>query len=368
MSQAVVFRCADENSAGPAAELLDATPMSGLVRLTTRRPAGLFPSLRAEGRRRDVIVACEPAGGVAAVGIRNEKDCWVDGRISSTGYLSALRVREGRRGGLVLARGYRYLRQLHLQGGAPFYLTMVFEDNREALKLLSSGRAGLPLYEDWGAITTSLVDPRRAARPTAGGPRIESMKKEHLPALLELLRVYGSRRQFFPAYEAADFGSELGLLPGLEFSDILLAWDGNGLQGCAGLWDQSRFKSWTVAGYGFPLRPMRAAFNLWARWRRQPSWPIPGRTLKMRSVALFCVRDGDDATARALWRAAVAVAAERGTETLAWSLHERDPLSALTATTPRAVLRSRLFLVRWPEDGGSTPDRARVPYVETGAL
>ncbi|HVE12244.1 MAG TPA: hypothetical protein VNI01_02510, partial [Elusimicrobiota bacterium] len=280
MSGSVRFCRAEGELAERAGALLDATPMAGLARLSTRRPAGLLASLRAEGRRRDVI-AVRAGDEVVGVGVRGEKECFVDGRPepATVGYLSGLRVREDHRGGLVLARGYRFLRELHRAGRARCYLTTVLESNAEALRLLGSGRAGLPAYEDWGAIETSLFSPRRAARRLAAasrGPRVRSARAEDRPAAAAFLRAQGPRRQFFPAYEAGDLGSDDGLLPGLGLDDLLLAEDAAGLAGCAGVWDPSRFKTWAVAGYGFPLGAFRGAANLWAAARGLPSWPAPG--------------------------------------------------------------------------------------------
>lgn len=377
MKRALTFCCADESLMDDAGELLDATPMSGMVRVKTRRPQGLLASLRSEGRARDVIVACTVDGGeVVGVGVRSEKDCFVDGRPEPVrlGFLHGLRGKEQYRRGLALARGYRFFRDVHRQRDAHYYLTAILGDNRPAMEILTSGRAGLPVYDEWGGIETFFLDPRRVGRRLGAGAkpgvRIAGMRMEDAGAVVEFLRMHGRRRQFFPVYETHDFLTDEGLLPGLGTADILLAWEDRRLIGCVGVWDQSRFKFWEVAGYGFPLRPFRRAYNVWSRLRGRPTWPEPGAHVSLRSLAVFCVREDDARVTRSLLGAAARLAATRGAMVLSWSLHERDSLVRVVKELPHVLVKSRLFLVHWSEDGKPAffPEQNLVPYLESGGL
>jgi hypothetical protein len=355
-------------------ELLDSTPTSGQVRLSTHRPHGLDASLCVEGRRRDVLTAShQPDNLVVGVGIRSEKDCYIDGRHEPecVGYLSALRVREGYRRGLLLGRGYQVLHDLHRKGNAKYYLTTIMADNQTAMNLLASGRAGLPIYQDWGEIRTLLMNARMPSQPEglARGD-ISEMSRNDIEEVVRFLSKEGPRRQFFPAYRVQDFDSADGLLAGLAMSDVLLARDDKGLAGCAGVWDQSHFKSWNIAGYNFPFSALRQIHNLWARFRNLPSWPEPGRPMNIRFLSLFCVRGDDMRIGRRLLQSALHLAYAREADILAWSLHERDPLQLLSAGTAGIVLKSRLFLAYWPQELGPSglPSMSLPPYLETGAL
>ena len=61
---------------------------------------------------------------------------------------------------VLLARGYQFLRQLHADRRADFYLTTIADENRAAIRLLTSGRAELPVYNPWGRYITLAIRPR----------------------------------------------------------------------------------------------------------------------------------------------------------------------------------------------------------------
>ncbi len=202
------------------------TPMPGRIRLAFPREPSFFGALAVEGDWHEVLAARDASSGeCVGFGTRSVRTAYVNGRPARVGFLGALRVRADRRGGLLLARGYRaFLARHRADRRCALYLTTIMEDNAPARALLGAGRAGLPAYRDAGRYLCAAVrparPPRRRGRPSvAVGPAT----RRDLGRLASFLAAEGARRQFFPVYGPADLAGETGLLRGLRPEDILLA-------------------------------------------------------------------------------------------------------------------------------------------------
>jgi hypothetical protein len=276
----------------------------------------------------------------------------------------------------LLASGYRFLHLLHEDRRAAYYLTTIAEDNESAVRLLTSRRAGLPVYHACGtfhtlSLSTSLPTAQAATNGALyhGGIEIRPASASDRDAILQFLNEHGPARQFFPVYESHDLFSGSGLLRGLACEDVLLAQRDERIVGTLACWNQRAFKQIVVHGYGGWLRPMRPLYNAWATLRHRPTLPIPGSTLPVRLAAIPVVRDNDPAVFRQLLEGTLRRLAEWREPLLLVGLHENDPLLPIARQYAGRDYRTTLYIVYWPED---VPDlgqlHQRVPYLELGCL
>jgi hypothetical protein len=343
----------------------------GLIRFAFDRGPDYFAALRVEGRQSEVLVCRDGRSGrVVATGHRSVKPMFINGEATQGSYLGGLHVAGTVRGGPVLARGYAVLRELHARQPAPFYLTTIMEDNQQAKRVLTSGRCGLPRYHDLGrycCMAFGLRSGRNDGR--SGRVCVRQATAADAPVIVAFLQREGRLRQFFPAYQTADFGSGGGLLSHLEWEDLLLAWCGNELIGAVAAWDQRAFRQWRVTGYAPWLRLLRRPFNLLARLKHLPDLPKPGAALNCFVLSLICIRNSERAVFAALLEEIIRKNWNRYGFFLA-GLHERDPLLPELAARPHFPLPSRLYAVAW-EDGAESVrrlDLGLVPYLELGSL
>jgi hypothetical protein len=363
--------------AGPADDadlrhVLAATPMPGAVAVAFRREPSYFAAARVDGRFRQVVAAREAATGqVVGFGSRSVQPRYVNGRPGPVGYLSSLRVLEGHRNRGLVPRGYAFLRRLHSDGRARLYLTTIAEGNRLARALLTSGRSGLPAYHDAGRYHTAVlpVPPRRGAWRPPAGLEVRPARPDDLAAVLAFLEEHGPRRQFFPVYEAEDFGTGHGIFKDLRCDQLLLAFRGGSLVGTLAGWDQSGFRQTVVHGYGRALRLARPLVNLAARCRGLPPLPAPGEGLRCVTAALPVLAGDDPAVFAALVEGVRDRAARGGPAHLMLGLHEGDPLLPALLPYRATWYTTRLYLVCW-DDGESVREAldGRVPYLELGSL
>ena len=349
----------------------NAAAMPGLMRIVLDRSPDYFNALRVEGRNNDVLTfRDDSAGRLLAVGHRSTKSCFVDGVPIPLAYLGGLRVDESVRSASFLTRGYRHLLSRSESQPASFGLTTIMESNTPARRVLPSRKLGLPSYHDLGrfcCVAASLqAPPPKAAVP---GLALRRAHESDAAKVIDFLHREGRSRQFFPVYEAGDFGCTGGLLQHLEWNDVLLAFRGGELVGTLASWDQRSFRRWRIAGYAPPLRILRRPLNVLAALRNKPALPPADEALACLVLALTCIKDHNRNVFRAMLGAVMAAGREQASVLVA-GLHERDPLGAELLSLPHVPLHSRLYAVAENGDEAAVRsfDRERVPYLETGSL
>ena len=334
-------------------DLLREAPMDGSIRLLFLRDPSYLRAAAVQGDEVQVLVA-RRNGRIEGVATRALRSTWINGERITAGYLSDLRIAPAARGSSLLHRGYRYLRELHADGKAQLYSTVIVEDNRQALATLAAGRAGLPCYTDLGLVLTPMLHLRRALPCLPGDIRRGS--SGDLPAIVAKLN--DNRLQFAPAYSVQDFQPG-GRLTGLCAQDFYLLRRDGRIAGVLALWDQSAFRQTVVHSYSGVLAWLRPLVNR----VRKPPLPATGRPLSYAYLALISTED--DGVFRALLRRASNDALAAGQSRLVVGLHERDSRLEALSEYSRTRFAGRLFAVTF--DGLPKLDD-RIPYMEAALL
>ena len=366
------FELATEGHDAELRKILAATPMPGTISVTFRREPSYFDAAVVDGTFRQTIACRElDMNRVVGFGSRSVREMYVNGQPTPIGYLSMLRtLPEYRNKGLV-ARGYKYLRELHDDGRVELYLTTIAEGNERAMSVLTSGRAGLPRYHEAGRYLTVAIPISR--RPKEQYPNghlcIRPATLGDLKMMLEFLDRQGPERQFFPCYRAGDFFNSKGTFRDMSPSDLLLAFDKERLVGMLGGWDQHRFRQTVVDTYTSPLLWIRPLYNCWSAICGRPQLPRPGEPFRYLTAALPVVENHDPHVFSALLEHLLVHASTRGCDYLLLGLHETDPLSPLVAVRGTATYMTRLYHACWA-DGEALRSGldGRPPYLELGCL
>lgn len=362
------FVLADGRLDAQLRELVRTTPMPGSVEIAYAREPDFFRGAAVMSGRHQVLAAVE-GDRVVGLGCRAIRRMYVNGVPANLGYLSGLRLLPELRNATALARGYEFLKTLHSDGGAPAYLTTIVEKNHDAIALLTSGRAGLPRYEDRGRYCTYAL-PVPAARRRPASRELDVRPGGNMPAaeLSALLRRGGASRQFYPVVEPGQL--ETACLPGLAPTDFYVARRGSEALGLAAAWDLGSVKQNLIFGYRGGLRTFRPLLNrLLPRLGYLPLPPV-GEHLKTFAVSLIQVERDDPRVLAGLLEFILNDRAGRGYHMATVGFHESDPLRAAVAARFKFLYLSRLFLVRW-EDGEEFCRgiaRERIPYLELAAL
>jgi hypothetical protein len=249
------------------------------------------------------------------------------------------------------------------------YITTIIESNKVARRLLTSGRAGLPAYHDYGRYRCLAISLRQRIKLNgANNFEIRPATNDDVPAIVEFWHRQGIRRQFFPKYTAADLGSQEGILKDLLLKDIWLVYRNSELSGTAAAWDQRSFRQSMITGYSWPMAAVRPIYNAVAKMLGYPVLPSKVEMLEYLNLSLVCICD-DDKDIFAALLARLMQHYKGGHRMLMAGLHERDPLLPVLRRYRHFAYDSRLYVACW--DDGEACFKAldeRVPYLELGAL
>lgn len=366
------FELADNADDADLRRILAETPMAGQIAMSFRREPSYFAAAVVDGGFRQVVAArdCE-AGRIVGFGSRSVRSRFVNGCPQPIGYLGNLRLLMNHRNQGVVARGYRFFRELHRDGRTPLYLTTIAAANEAALRVLTSGRAGLPKYHYVGDYYTLAIPLVRKAhsRPLSKGLTIRPAMADDLPTILAFLADSGPARQFFPCYTADEFFSCTGVFRDLQPADLWMAIRHGQLVGTLGGWDQHLFRQSIVQHYSRAIRWGRPLYNFGARLRGRPLLPAAGQPFRYLVGTLPVVSQSDPTVFKALLKTLLNSRAGSSAEFLLLGLHANDPLLPVARAFQTARYTTHVFLVCW-DDGEEARSRLddRTPYLELGSL
>jgi hypothetical protein len=367
------FTLATADDEAELREVLSSTPMNGQISISFAREPDFFAATPVDGKLVQIVVGRDVEQGcIVGMGSRTAGPRYVNEQLNTVGYLGGLRLLPQYRGqGGLIARGYRFLRRLHSDQAVPYYLTTIASDNAVALQTIAVGRAGLPTYHPLGDYVTISLNPAAASRIDRNSSRISTRLAtiDDREQIIAFLNARGPRRQFFPAYEAADLFQEQGWLQGLQPHDVMLAFRGDQLVGTWGAWDQRPFKQTIIHSYDKWLTLARPAYNVVAELRNRAALPTPGSVVTARYGAMLVVAEDDAEVCRRLMGAMSRELLHRGDRLVFLGMHASDPLLSIARAVGGREYVTHLYLVFWPDQ---PPDldglTQRIPYLELGCL
>jgi len=326
--------------------LLRENPMRGAVSLTLEREPNYFHGMEmAAGEDQTIVAFC--GSRLVCMGRCVRRDCWIDGRVQSAGYLAELRLDKESRGQFrILRDGYAFFNALQRDNPAHLYFTSIAADNDRARRLLERGAPKIPSYSYLAKLDTLVVAVPR--RPRAVKLQIEQATPDQLPAVLQLLNSHARRHQLATVWTTE-------ILRDLEYHGLptrrfLLAFSGGEMVACGALWDQRSFRQTVIRGYTPALSAARPLINALGWPFGRPHLPRPGSVLAHAVLSPLAFERGAEAILPDFVEAAFPLAAQAGVEFLTLALPASDQrLAVLRRRFTIRTWRSRLYRVDWPE-------------------
>ena len=339
--------------------------MRGPLSVSFRREPDYFAGCALQGEAPQVHVCRDTSNGaVIGMAARLMARCWVNGETQRVGLLSDLRLAPEGRGGTLLVRGFKVLRQMHEIDPVPFYLTAIVDGNRAALQSIATGRAGLPSYRDLGLMRTPalFLDFDKPAL-TLPGVRFRRATADDAAALAELHKAAAPRRQFSRVIDWR------ALPPGLALTNFFVAERGSHLTAAVAAWDQHALRQTHVETYTPWLTALRPLINAVARISPLKPLPAPGQRVPYLYLSHLLARDDEVALWQGLLRHVYRELRQGPWHYMICSLHERDPLAAVLNEYRAINAAGRIFAVHYPEDAAAVDALdSRLPYVDMARL
>jgi hypothetical protein len=340
--------------------------MPGGVAIRFARDPDYFLANTILGDSCEVLVAeAADDGHLLGVVCRARRRVYLGGRASHVAYVGHLRIAPEGRGGSLLARGARWLRE-HSRPDE-LHLGVIAAENPRAAGALVGHRppAGAKVVCLTGLTTCALLV-RRVPPRCVAGLRVAAAARGDHARVLDFWAREGGRRELFPVTDPEDFGGVA--LRGLGGEDLLLAWRGTELVGSVAVWDQSSFKQEIVAAFSPRLRRLAPIYQLLARLVGAPPLTPPGAAIPLACAARLCVAGDDPVVLRALLRAALRRAQVQGQAFLMVGVADGDPIGRVVKRFWHIPYRSALYALAWDHDPARDFVGDRPLYIEIATL
>jgi hypothetical protein len=341
----------------------------GAIRVNLERNPVFFDAIRVEGHE-NVVYAVEDSqtGLIAGAGIRNIRDCYLNGAAQKIGYLSGLRVAEKYRKSRAMAMIFIKLKQLYLQGECAGYLCSVFESNKTAIRVLTSGKAGMPAFKKVGRLITFVFKPVSLKSNKNPSLITRQAQNNDLEKLLAFLNTEGPKKQYFPHYTISDFNNSTGILKDLNISDVTIAFEKDEIVGCLALWNQTGFRRWKVEGYSAIITILRPVYNILIHFSTLPRLPEPHSNFNYRFLSLVCIKNNNRRIFEPLFNRAIERLDTNKDVLISASFFKNDPL-ILSFPILKMSFKSSIFIGNWKETQTEIDQiDSRSPYIEAGSL
>jgi len=193
---------------------------------------------------------------------------------------------------------------------------------------------------------------RESNRPASTVSTQKTTEKQTATERFLRKRRHNCQQQLAPFWSQDEFAALQ--TPGLRLEDFQFTHDGRQIVACAALWDQRAFKQTVIRGYAPSLARARPLLNVIARFTGGARLPAIGETLANAYVTqLAADPDKPDRLIR-LVNDLRGAATRRRIELLTLGFAANDPRLAVVRRHFRGrEYRSRLYIVRWPDCGGT---------------
>ena len=359
------FALAGEPEDDALRTLLRQIAMPGNITLSFHREPSFFLAEQA-GSVTSQVIACKDRqkDQVVGMGSRSIRSVYIDGKPARVGYLSMLRGLPEVRGNIAFARGYRYLQTLHADGAVPYYFTTILDDNTHAKVLLTSARAGLPVYKPVVRLITYLI-PLRRNRIRKGTSKVKRVDQHQLLQAVTFLQEWNSQYQFAPVYTLEDILGQSNLLPCFSWENFYVYQEHDELSGTLGVWDQQSFKQTVVTAYSRKMQFIRPLYNLYAYITGNPGLPQTGAEIKLLYAAFL---SGSGNSFEALLNQVCADWSGKGYDYLSVGVCEDNKLSSIASRYATQQISSTIYIVYWQDTCVPLPSETIPVHLEIATL
>lgn len=366
MSSTYRFRLAEPSDDEQLRLLLRRVAMPGSMELATHREPNFFQGERVGNLRSQVMVCVEGQERIVGFSVRSVRLAYIDGQPRQIAYLSTLRSYPEVRHGLLLMRGYQFLRELNQGDPVCASVTTIYDDNRVASAILTSRRAGLPEYRLFGHLRTYAIS-LRSRRPSS----FQTLTGRDVAVSDVAQAVNGFNRhwQFAPHWHEQDLSGETTVMSGFDLAHLRLLSHQSRITATCGVWDLESMKQHVVQRYRWPVSWYQAISHHADRLGLGPALPRTGQSLRLLYGCCLSGSMHDPTAFATVLDDVVGQWSGRGYDYLLLGLHAGHPFESIVAPRSRMTLRSSTYLVHWGDSNGYLPHTDRYPpHLELATL
>ncbi|TGL50789.1 hypothetical protein EHQ55_07065 [Leptospira meyeri] len=309
----------------------------GSLKLALDRSPSFFDSLAKDGENPEIIIGRDLSSNqLVGVGYRIESDYLFQRKRLRFGYLAGLRLLKGYRSGIALARGYQKLKELHEKSSCNGYFTTIQSENQNAIRILSSHRAGLPFYQFITRLTTFIWNPRAFNKKT----KLRTVQINNINEYKSFLKKTERPAYLSPYLDDSFYENK-------QITRYFIK-DGEKTISCFSIWNQNQTKRWRVIGYSRWIHFFRKFYNLYAQVRNLPILPNPGSTLNYLFLTQLCIaKEYENRLPEIFSQILLTSLNDFPFAYLCYSLSKEDPWYPFIKKIPSWKIESFAYFVYW---------------------
>lgn len=265
------LRIAEKQDDFQIRKLLNEVDMESMMRISLRTEPSFFDAMQTYYNSKTIIL--EDNQEIVGCGSVCERTVFLDSKPTTISYIHNLRIR-GNNGARNLKKGYALLRELI---NTPVVITTILSDNKNAKKVLTSNKLGIPKYNKIGQLTFHSF--------------ISQSKKEiydiptesDLEEMIHFVNKKNRNTNFAPV-----FSEELiKTCKNLNVSDFRIYSKESKIKGIYALWNQQPFKQIYIHEYTGLVSKIRPIINHASKLIGYPQLPEPKTQLNGEHIAFF---------------------------------------------------------------------------------
>lgn len=343
--------------------------MPGNVSVTFRREPSFFGSLNLFGESSEVIKCKDKKSGtLVGFGTRYRRQFFYNGQIITGGYLADLRCEPAYRGRGLLARGYKFLHDLHTENPYRAYYSVIYDGNLSAERVLTSGKAGLPQYLDRGLIKTPAVHlDFKLPEIVLPGVTFRSARELDIPKVIDFLHNEYVKKQFAPAYNMEHFKQLASF--GFKIEDLTLAEAKGEIVGTAAAFSPAKFRQTHVEQYSKKLSFFRPFYNTASYLTPLKPLPAVGKEIPYFYLLMPAAKENNARIMDALLRQVYRRYRKGPWHYFIPGFHKDDTFAACLKVYRQIPAAGRLYEIVYPgDDRFFNSTKPLVPYIEPFSL
>jgi len=273
-----------------------------------------------------------------------ERRVWLGGAPSRLFYVGDLKVSPRCRGRGIGDRLLSAVREWCRTAGPDVPVLATALAGNRVIERRVPGPRGQPALHAIGTVRVHTLLAAGARARGCGAHAVRPARPDDAAAMADLWHRVAPQRYGAAVLDAADWHEWMVGVPGLSWSDYLLARQDGRLLGFLGLWDQRALKETRVLRYGGAIAVARGAYDALARILARPQLPAPGGALHALHVVHLCVPADSPEVLRALIAEARRRCGRTNVPAMEIGLDVCDPLGRALRGLPRIGTDVRCYL------------------------
>lgn len=294
---------------------------------------------------------------VEVLGTRAIKEVYLNGEITSIGYLSDLKVSSTVKKMQALSLGFNQMRILMQDKQTYLHLATIIDDNRAAKIALTwkNKNPNIPNFYNLGLLYTYFIIP---LLPKIWKHKINIIRGNSniLDKIVKFLNEEGKNKQFYPKYSKEYFLS----LYNFNIEDFYIAMDKeNNIIGVMAKWEQTPFKQVIIKKYN--------GFWKWIKLFTLNLLPKENQPIKQFYLSFIAIKNNDNSIFETLLNEIYSN--NNKYKYFSLILHSKDALNKSLNKYFNIKYKSRLYITEYLQDSEIQKlIDDRVPYLELAGL